>query len=71
MKKSAVYFVLIVWFDIVSIVVADGSIIEIRGIIAFLIFALPIVLNVISVRKYNKTFQKIILSVMMCVYLFI
>ncbi|MDE5583255.1 MAG: hypothetical protein K2J08_06100 [Ruminococcus sp.] len=66
MKK----FIFLVLLDIVSIVVADGSIIEIRGIIAFLIFAFPIVLNVISVRKYNKTFQKIILSVMMCVYLF-
>ena len=68
MKK--LNFILLVLLDIVSIVVTDGSIIEIKGIIAFLIFALLIVLNVISVRKYNKTFQKIILSVMMCVYLF-
>lgn len=68
MKK--LNFILLVLLDIVSIVVTDGSIIEIKGIIAFLIFALVFVLNIISVKKYNKTFQKIILSVIMCVYLF-
>lgn len=69
MKKSAVYFVLLVLLDIVSIVVADGSIIEIKGIIAYFIFALLIVINVISVVKYKKIFQKIILSVIIFSYI--
>lgn len=69
MKKSAVYFVLLVLLDIVSIVVADGSIIEIKGIIAYFIFALLVVINVISARKYKKIFQKIILSVIIFSYI--
>ncbi|MDE6781573.1 MAG: hypothetical protein K2J40_08960, partial [Ruminococcus sp.] len=69
MKKSAVYFVLFVLFDIISIVVADGSIIKIKGVIAFFIFAVPVVLNVVLSKKYNKIFQKVILSVMMVIYI--
>lgn len=69
MKKSDFYFIFFVLIDIVSIVVADGSIIEIKGIIAYFIFALLVVLNVISVRKYRKIFQKIILSVIIFAYI--
>ncbi len=67
MKKLK--FVLLLLLDVVSILIAYGSIIEVEGIIAYFIFALLIVLNVISVRKYKKVFQKIILSVMVFVYI--
>ncbi|MCM1314865.1 MAG: hypothetical protein NC205_08385 [Prevotella sp.] len=69
MKKSDFYFILLVLLDIVSIVVADGSIIEIKGIIAYFIFALSVVINVISARKYKRIFQKIILSMMIFAYI--
>ena len=68
MTKSVVYFVLIILLDVVSIVIAEGSIIEVSGIVAYFVFMLPIVLNVISVRKYKKIFKKIILSFMVFVY---
>ncbi|MDE6502432.1 MAG: hypothetical protein K2L10_10145 [Ruminococcus sp.] len=67
MKKLK--FVLLLLLDVVSILIAYGSIIEVEGIIAYFIFVLLIVLNVISVRKYKKVFQKIILSVMVFVYI--
>lgn len=69
MTKSSVYFILLILLDIVSIVIAEGSIIEVIGIVAYFVFLLPVVLNVISVRKYKKVFQKIILSFMVFVYI--
>jgi len=69
MKKSTVYFVLLVLFDVVSIVVAEGSIVEIRGVIACLIFAVPFVLNIVFMTKCEKLLHKLLLSFMMLVYL--
>ncbi|MDE6834973.1 MAG: hypothetical protein K2J39_12125 [Ruminococcus sp.] len=69
MTKSKVYFILLILLDVVSIVIAYGSIIEVDGVIAYFVFLLLIALNVISVRKYKKVFQKIILSVMVFVYI--
>lgn len=69
MTKSKIYFILIVLFDIVSILVAYGSFLEIRGIIAYFIFPVPLVLNIILIRKYEKIFPQLLLSFMVFVYL--
>lgn len=66
MKK----FVLLVLLDIFSIVIADGSVIEIKGIIAFFIFALPVMINVLFLWKQHiKLFKQLIISLLIFVYL--
>ncbi|MDE6425016.1 MAG: hypothetical protein K2K89_02615 [Ruminococcus sp.] len=70
MKKSTAYFVLLVLLDIVSIVVADGSIIEIKGIIAYFIFAVPFVINIVFLwKKHRKLFNQLLISLLIFVYL--
>ncbi|MDE5771694.1 MAG: hypothetical protein K2I06_08745 [Ruminococcus sp.] len=59
-------FILLVLLDIVSIVVADGSIIEIRGII----FAVPFVINILFLwKKQWKLFSQLLISFLIFVYL--
>lgn len=67
MKK--LNFILIVLFDIVSVLIADGHFFEIRGIISYIIFFIPLVLNIILIRKYEKIFPQLLLSFMVFVYL--
>ncbi|MDE6665029.1 MAG: hypothetical protein K2K14_02410 [Ruminococcus sp.] len=68
MKKSN--FILLVLFDIVSIVIAYGSIIEIRGIIAYFIFAVPFVINILFLwKKQWKLFSQLLISFLIFVYL--
>lgn len=69
MTKSKIYFILIVLLDVVSILVAYGSFLEIRGIIAYFIFPVSFVLNMILIRKYEKIFPQLLLSFMVFVYL--
>lgn len=69
MSKSKIYFTLIVLLDFVSILVAYGSFLEIRGIIAYFIFPVPIVLNILFLKKYGKTFHKVIMCIMLFIYL--
>lgn len=68
MKK--LNFILLVLLDIVSIVVAYGSIIEINGIIAYFIFAVPFVINILFLwKKYEKLFNQLLISFLILVYL--
>lgn len=67
MKK--LNFILIILFDIVSVLIADGHFLEIRGIISYIIFFIPLVLNIILIRKYEKIFPQLLLSFMVFVYL--
>lgn len=69
MTKSKIYFTFIVLLDVVSILVAYGSFLEIRGIIAYFIFPVPFVLNIILIRKCEKIFPQLLLSFMVFVYL--
>lgn len=70
MKKSAVYFALLVLFDITSIVVANGSIIEIKGVIAYIIFAVIFVINILFIwKKQWKLFNQLLISFLIFVYL--
>ncbi|MDE5557932.1 MAG: hypothetical protein K2J32_09645 [Ruminococcus sp.] len=70
MQKSAVYFVLLVLLDIVSIVVSYGSIIEIKGIIAYIIFAVLFVINILLLWKEQwKLFNQLLISFLIFVYL--
>ena len=69
MSKSRIYFLLIL-LDIVSIIVAYGSIIEITGIIAYFIFAVPFMLNIIFLwKKHEKLFRQLLIGLLMFVYL--
>ncbi len=68
MKK--LNFILLVLLDIVSIVVADGSIIEIKGIIAYIIFAVTFVINILFLwKKQWKLFNQLLISFLIFVYL--
>lgn len=67
MKK--LNFILIILFDIVSVLIADGHFLEIRGIISYIIFFIPLVLNIILIIKYEKIFPQLLLSFMVFVYL--
>ncbi len=62
-------FIFLVIVDIISIVVAYGSIIEIKGIISYLIFAVPFVLNIVLIKKYEKLFHQLLLAFIIFVYL--
>lgn len=62
-------FIFLVIVDIISIVVAYGSIIEIKGIISYLIFAVPFVLNIVFIKKYEKLFHQLLLAFIIFVYL--
>lgn len=68
MKK--LNFILLVLFDIISILVAYGSIIEIKGIIAYFIFPVPFVINILFLwKKYEKLFNQLLISFLILVYL--
>lgn len=69
MSKSRIYFTLIVLLDVVSILVAYGSFLEIKGIIAYCIFPVLIVLNILSLKKYRKLFNKLMIVMFMFVYM--
>lgn len=70
MKKSDFYFIFFVLLDIVSIVVAYGSIIEIKGIIAYFIFAVLFVINILFLlKKQWKLFNQLLISFLIFVYL--
>lgn len=67
--EKVIKLALLILFDIISIVIACGRFLEIKGIIAYFIFAVPVVLNVVLSKKYNKIFQKVVLSLMMFMYI--
>lgn len=68
MKKLK--FILLIVLDIISIVIAGRSIIEINGIVAYFIFALPFVINILFLwKKHIKFFNQLIISLLMFVYL--
>ncbi len=67
MKK--LNFILIVLFDIISVLIAYGNFLEIKGIISYIIFFILLVLNIIFIRKYEKIFQQLLLSFIVFVYL--
>ncbi|MDE5621285.1 MAG: hypothetical protein K2O29_00025 [Ruminococcus sp.] len=67
MKK--LNFIFIVLFDIISVLIAYGNFLEIKGIISYIIFFIPLVLNIILIRKYEKIFPQLLLSFMIFVYL--
>ena len=68
MKKLK--FILLIVFDIISIIIAERSIIEINGVIAYFIFALPFVVNILFLWKNHiKFFNQLIISLLIFVYL--
>lgn len=67
MKK--LNFILIVLFDIVSVLIVDGHFLEIGGIISYIIFLILFVFNIILIRKYEKIFPQLLLSFIVFVYL--
>lgn len=69
MTKSKIYFTLIVLLDVVSILVAYGSFLEIKGIIAYFIFAVSVVLNILFLKKSGKLFNQLLIALLMFVYL--
>lgn len=69
MTKSKTYFILIVLLDVVSILVAYGSFLEIKGFIAYFIFAVPVVLNVLFLKKSGKFFNQLLIALLIFVYL--
>lgn len=69
MTKSKIYFILIVLLDVVSILVAYGSFLEIKGFIAYFIFAVPVVLNVLFLKKSGKFFNQLLIALLIFVYL--
>lgn len=69
MSKSKIYFTLIVLLDVVSIFVAYGSFLEIRGFISYFIFAVPFVLNILLLKRYGKLFNQLLIALLMFVYL--
>lgn len=71
MKKGmgkVIIFVLLILFNIISIVIAYGSFLEIKGIISYLIFLIPILLNIVFIKNSEKTYHKIILCILLFVY---
>lgn len=71
MKKGmgkVMIFALLILFDIISIVIAYGSFLEIKGIISYLIFLIPILLNIVFLKNCEKKFNKIILCILLFVY---
>ncbi|MDE6775578.1 MAG: hypothetical protein K2J37_04720 [Ruminococcus sp.] len=70
MKKGmgkVIIFVLLILFDIISIVIAYGSFIEIKGIISYLIF-ISILLNIVFIKNCEKKSNKIIMCILLFVY---
>ena len=68
MKK--LNFILLVVIDVFSIVVAYGSIIEVKGVIAYLIYIVQFFLNILFLKKYRKKFHKAMIYIILSVYLF-
>ncbi len=69
MSKSKIYFKLIVLLDVVLILIASGSFFEIKGIIVYCIFCVPVVLNILFLKKYRKTFYTVIICIILFIYL--
>lgn len=69
MSKSKIYFTLIVLLDVVSILVAYGSFLEIKGFISYFIFAVPFVLNILLLKKFGKLFNQLLIALLMFIYL--
>lgn len=65
MKKLK--FILLIVFDIISVIIAERSIIEINGVVAYFIFAIPVVLNIFIIKQGKF---KLLLSFMICIYMF-
>ncbi len=69
MSKSKIHFTLIVLLDIVSILVVYGSFLEIKGFIAYFIFAVPVVLNILLLIMYGNLFKQLLTALFIFVYL--
>lgn len=69
MSKSKIHFTSIVLLDIVSILVVYGSFLEIKGFIAYFIFAVPVVLNILLLKKYGNLFKQLLTALFIFVYL--
>lgn len=69
MSKSKIHFTLIVLLDIVSILVVYGSFLEIKGFIAYFIFAVPVVLNILLLKMYGNLFKQLLTALFIFVYL--
>lgn len=69
MSKSKIYFTLIVLLDVVLVLVAYGSFLEIKGFISYFIFAVPFVLNILLLKKSGKLFNQLLIALLMFVYL--
>lgn len=66
-KLNIILFVLL---DVFSILVACGSIIEIKGIIAYFIFMVPLVINILFLwKKYGKLFKRLLILFFIVLYL--
>lgn len=64
-------FTLIVLLDIVMILGTDGNFFEIKGIITYCIFFVLIAMNILFIKKYKKTFNKVIICILLVIYLII
>lgn len=69
MSKSKIHFTSIVLLDIVSILVVYGSFLEIKGFIAYFIFAVPVVLNILLLKMYGNLFKQLLTALFIFVYL--
>lgn len=69
MSKSKIHFTSIVLLDIVSILVVYGSFLEIKGFIAYFIFAVPVVLNILLLIMYGNLFKQLLTALFIFVYL--
>lgn len=69
MSKSKIHFTLIVLLDIVSILAVYGSFLEIKGFIAYFIFAVPVVLNILLLIMYGNLFKQLLTALFIFVYL--
>lgn len=69
MSKSKIHFTLIVLLDIVSILAVYGSFLEIKGFIAYFIFAVPVVLNILLLIMHGNLFKQLLTALFIFVYL--
>ena len=69
MTKSKICFLLVSVLDIFSAVVAYGHFIEIKGIVSYFIFALPIIITIICMKTQKKS-SGIILLILLFIFCF-
>lgn len=71
MSKSKINFKMIVLMDVILILIANGSFLEVKGIITYCISFVLIAMNILFIKKYKKTFNKVIICILLVIYLII